>query len=109
MLSLTLMPVMIAPAGMVTGIELLIPASATAAGEAGGPITSGICMLSGVITAGKTAVVGGAVLVIDICWIVPAQMLADVGLVVATSGPTVSVALELKSVAVQGPEITTLY
>src|SRR5688500_17993213 len=110
MFNLTRTFVINAPAGIpLTAMVLLIPASATAAGEAGGPITSGIWIFKGVTTAGKTDVAGDPVFVIEIACGVPRHMLGATGFIVATNGPTVNVAAVVGSGAVQGPDITARY
>ena len=96
--NLTLIPVTMAPAGTaLVVIVLLAPAG----------LLSGIISVSG--PEGIDNVVGGAVVVIDKAWIAPLQMVAEAGLTVATSGPTVNVEVFERNNGVHGPPIATLY
>jgi hypothetical protein len=90
-------PVMIAPAGMVTGIVREVPAR----------LASGITWE--IAPDGKLVVVGGAVFVIEIGSISPAHIAMLVGVTVPTRGPTVNVAAALASGAVHAPVNITLY
>src|SRR5688500_1310181 len=81
------------PAGKVTGIVLLIPAAFASGIAIGRPVAVKVC------------VVGKAAFVSVICWIAPAQIVAAVGLTVATSGTTFKVATLVKSRPVQGFDV----